>query len=167
MWIHIITHTYISGYLGTWYKSTTTIRKRCWWDYLSYSMFKYTEQCCGSIYYSNFFLFPSFRSCSCWKPRFEHISFLFPLIWHITLIVLSCPKVYRQIRLDAKIKSMIDIWGGHVPQPYVWNSGRWTLTLPKWGLGSQSGLPKLQSLILGVKHLALTRSIYHWKTIKS
>jgi hypothetical protein len=26
-----------------------------------------------------------------------------------------------------------------------------TFTLPKWGLGSPSGLPKLQSLIAGVK----------------
>jgi hypothetical protein len=36
-------------------------------------------------------------------------------------------------------------------QPYFWKSGRMTLTLPKWGLGSLLGLPKLQSSIAGVK----------------
>jgi hypothetical protein len=96
-----------------WYESVTTIHKGCWWDYLYYFMFRFAEQCCVSIYYSNFFFFPSCHSYSCWKPRFEHISFLFPLIWHIILIFQSCPKVYRQIWLDAKIRSMIDIWGGH------------------------------------------------------
>jgi len=73
----------------------------------------YAKQCYVNIYYSNFFLFPSCHSCSCGKPRFEHVNFFFPLIWHITLIFLSCLKVYKQIRLDAKIGSMIDIWGGH------------------------------------------------------
>ncbi len=36
-------------------------------------------------------------------------------------------------------------------QPHFWKSVRMTLTLPKWGLGSPSGLPKLQSSIAGVK----------------
>ncbi len=36
-------------------------------------------------------------------------------------------------------------------QPHFWKSVRMTLTLPKWGLGSLSGLPKLQSLITEVK----------------
>jgi hypothetical protein len=36
-------------------------------------------------------------------------------------------------------------------QPYCWKSGRVTLTLPKWGLGSPSGLLKLQSSISGAK----------------
>jgi hypothetical protein len=36
-------------------------------------------------------------------------------------------------------------------QPHFWKSVRMTLTLPKWGLGSPPGLPKLQSLIGGVK----------------
>jgi hypothetical protein len=36
-------------------------------------------------------------------------------------------------------------------QPYFWKSVRMTLTLPKWGLGSPPGLPKLQSSIAGVK----------------
>ncbi len=36
-------------------------------------------------------------------------------------------------------------------QPYLWKSGRMTLTLLKWGLGSPPKLPKLQSLIAGVK----------------
>jgi hypothetical protein len=36
-------------------------------------------------------------------------------------------------------------------QPHFWKSVRMTLTLPKWGLGSLSGLPKLQSSIVGVK----------------
>jgi hypothetical protein len=33
----------------------------------------------------------------------------------------------------------------------LWRSVRTTLTLPKWGLGSPLGLPKTQSLIIGVK----------------
>jgi hypothetical protein len=36
-------------------------------------------------------------------------------------------------------------------QPHFWKSVKMTFTLPKWGLGSPSGLPKLQSLIAGVK----------------
>jgi hypothetical protein len=36
-------------------------------------------------------------------------------------------------------------------QPYCWKSGRMTFTFPKWGFGSLSGLPKLQSSILRVK----------------
>ncbi len=36
-------------------------------------------------------------------------------------------------------------------QPHSWKSVRMKLTLPKWGLGSSSGLPKLQSSIVGVK----------------
>jgi hypothetical protein len=36
-------------------------------------------------------------------------------------------------------------------QPYFGKSGRMTLTLPKWGLGSLSGLLKLQSSIARVK----------------
>ncbi len=36
-------------------------------------------------------------------------------------------------------------------QPYFWKSGRMTLTLSKWGLGSPPRLPKLQGLIAGVK----------------
>jgi hypothetical protein len=36
-------------------------------------------------------------------------------------------------------------------QPHFWKSVRMTLTLPKWGLGSPLGLPKLQSWIAGVK----------------
>jgi hypothetical protein len=104
---------YISGCLGTWYKSITDTHKGCWWNCLSYFVLKYVEQCCVSIYYSNFFLFPSCHSCWCWKPRFEHISLLFPLIWHITFIFLSYPKVFRQIWLYGKIGSTIDIWGGH------------------------------------------------------
>ncbi len=36
-------------------------------------------------------------------------------------------------------------------QPYFWKSGRMTPTLPKWGLGSPLGLPKLQSSIARVK----------------
>jgi hypothetical protein len=36
-------------------------------------------------------------------------------------------------------------------QPHFWKSVRMTLTLPKWGLGSPSRLPKLQSSIAGVK----------------
>ncbi len=36
-------------------------------------------------------------------------------------------------------------------QPHFWKSVRMTLTLPKWGLGSPLGLPKLQSSIAGVK----------------
>jgi hypothetical protein len=36
-------------------------------------------------------------------------------------------------------------------QPHFWKSVRMTLTLPKWGLGSPGGLPKLQSWIAGVK----------------
>jgi hypothetical protein len=38
-----------------------------------------------------------------------------------------------------------------VSQPYFWKNGRMTLTFPKWGLGSPSGLPRFQSLISGVK----------------
>jgi hypothetical protein len=38
-----------------------------------------------------------------------------------------------------------------VSQPYFWKSVRMTFTFPKWGLGSPPGLPKLQSLIAGVK----------------
>jgi hypothetical protein len=36
-------------------------------------------------------------------------------------------------------------------QPHFWKSVRMTLTIPKWGLGSPLGLPKLQSSIVGVK----------------
>jgi hypothetical protein len=36
-------------------------------------------------------------------------------------------------------------------QPYFWKSGRMTLTLPKWGLGSPLRLLKLQSSIAGVE----------------
>jgi hypothetical protein len=42
-----------------------------------------------------------------------------------------------------------------MPQPHFWKSVRMTFTLPKWGLGSPSGLPKLQSSIVGVKTLRL------------
>jgi hypothetical protein len=38
-----------------------------------------------------------------------------------------------------------------VSQPNFWKSVRMTLTLLKLGLGSPLGLPKLQSLIVGVK----------------
>jgi hypothetical protein len=36
-------------------------------------------------------------------------------------------------------------------QPHFWKNVKVTLTLPKWGLGSPLGLPKLQSSIAGVK----------------
>ncbi len=36
-------------------------------------------------------------------------------------------------------------------QPHFWKNVRMTFTLPKWRLGSLPGLPKLQSLITGVK----------------
>jgi hypothetical protein len=36
-------------------------------------------------------------------------------------------------------------------QPHFWKNVRMTLTLPKWGLGSPPGLPKLRSSIAGVK----------------
>ncbi len=42
----------------------------------------------------------------------------------------------------------------------------WHSHSPKWGLGSPPGLPELQSLIAGVKHLALRCSSYHWKAIE-
>jgi hypothetical protein len=35
--------------------------------------------------------------------------------------------------------------------PTFWKSGRMTLTLPKWGLGSPPGVLKLQSSIAEVK----------------
>jgi hypothetical protein len=38
-----------------------------------------------------------------------------------------------------------------VSQPHFWKNVRMTFTFPKWGLGSPLGLPKLQSLIAGVK----------------
>jgi hypothetical protein len=38
-----------------------------------------------------------------------------------------------------------------VSQPHFWKNVRMTLPLPKWVLGSPSGLPKLQSSIAGVK----------------
>jgi hypothetical protein len=37
----------------------------------------------------------------------------------------------------------------------LWESVRMKLTLPKWGLGNPSGLPKLQSSIAGVKTLRI------------
>jgi hypothetical protein len=40
---------------------------------------------------------------------------------------------------------------GLLLQPHFWKSVRMTLTLPKWGLGSPLGLPKLQSSIVRVK----------------
>jgi len=40
---------------------------------------------------------------------------------------------------------------GNVSQPHFWKSVKMTLTFPKWGLGSPPRLPKLQSLIAGVK----------------
>jgi hypothetical protein len=39
----------------------------------------------------------------------------------------------------------------HVATPLLEESVRMTFTLPKWGLGSPTGLPKLQSRIAGVK----------------
>jgi len=36
-------------------------------------------------------------------------------------------------------------------QPHFWKSVRMTFTFLKWGLGSPSGLPTLQSSIAGVK----------------
>ncbi len=36
-------------------------------------------------------------------------------------------------------------------QPHFWKSVKMTLTLPKWGLGSPLGLPKLQSSIIRFK----------------
>jgi hypothetical protein len=39
----------------------------------------------------------------------------------------------------------------HVSQPHFEKSVRMKLTLPKWELGSPSGLPKFQNLIAGVK----------------
>ncbi len=39
----------------------------------------------------------------------------------------------------------------NLSQPHFWKSVRMTFTLPKWGLGSPMGLPKLQSSIAGVK----------------
>jgi hypothetical protein len=55
-----------------------------------------------------------------------------------------------------KLKAKIVVKGfeqlrGLRSQPYFWKSRKMTLTLPKWGLGSPSGLSKLQSLIVGVK----------------
>jgi hypothetical protein len=48
----------------------------------------------------------------------------------------------------------------------LWGSVRVKSTLPKLGLGSPLGLPKLQSSIVGVKILALGCSLYHWKAIE-
>jgi hypothetical protein len=58
------------------------------------------------------------------------------------------------------------VYGETMSQPHFWKSVRMTLTLPKWGLGSHRGLPKLQSSIAGSKHLALKHSSCHWKTIE-
>jgi hypothetical protein len=82
--VHIRMQAYINGCSRTWYRNITSTHKGCWWDCLSYFVLRYVEQFCARIYYSNFFLFPSCHSCSCWKPRFEHVSFLFPVIWNIT-----------------------------------------------------------------------------------
>jgi hypothetical protein len=45
-------------------------------------------------------------------------------------------------------------------QLYFEKSVRMRLTLPKWGLGSSLGLPKLQSSIVGVKTLCIVMFLY-------
>ncbi len=52
-------------------------------------------------------------------------------------------------------------------QPHFWKSVRMTLTLPKWGLRSPLGLPKLQSSIAGVKTPRLEPFLISLKSYRS
>jgi hypothetical protein len=56
------------------------------------------------------------------------------------------------LNIHDEINQPPNDWGPLImSQPHFWKSVRMTLTLPKWGLGSPLGLPKLQSRIAGVK----------------
>jgi hypothetical protein len=50
---------------------------------------------------------------------------------------------------------------GMLLQPYFEKNVRMRLTLPKWGLGSPPGLPKVQNLIAKVKKPGIEHSLYH------
>jgi len=52
-------------------------------------------------------------------------------------------------------------------QPHFWKSVKMALTLPKWGLGKSVGLPKLQSLITGVKTPRLEAFLISVKSYRS
>jgi hypothetical protein len=54
-------------------------------------------------------------------------------------------KLKRQSVIELFIKKF------YLSQPHFEESVRMRLTLPEWGLGSPSRLPKLQSSIIGVK----------------
>ncbi len=63
---------------------------------------------------------------------------------HFQFRLVGSDKSFIASRLDVMMSCLVS-------QPFFWKSGRMTLTLPKWGLGSPLGLPKLQSSITGVK----------------
>jgi hypothetical protein len=94
----------------------------------------------------------------------------------ISSLFISCKKFVACNYGETNVKSWIvlscnictlpawHIW--IMLQPYFWKSGRMTFTLPKWGLGSLPRLPKLHSLIAGVKTPCIECYLYHWKTIE-
>jgi len=54
----------------------------------------------------------------------------------------------------------------YVSQPHFGLSVKMKLTLPKVGTWSPLGLPKTQSLIVGVKTRRIGCSLYHWKGLE-
>jgi hypothetical protein len=57
---------------------------------------------------------------------------------------LMCNKLNYSLKISFQISCTMS-------QPYFWKSGKMTLTLLKWGLGSPLGLLKFQSLIARIK----------------
>jgi len=68
-----------------------------------------------------------------------------------SFIVLQGHYIYHENEPFFNISS-IEVLNTHfLLQPHFWKSVRMTVTLPKWGLGSPSGLPKFHSSISRVK----------------
>ncbi len=80
---------------------------------------------------------PVFPCQHCWRP------------------IVTKKKGYGEHLFVTNPNSIIATFATYImpfmSQPHFWKSARMTLTLPKWGLGSPLRLPKLQSLITGVK----------------
>ncbi len=89
-------------------------------------------------------LFPrlQWRATYCRKALDKGYNFVSNLI----------PIISLQAKLCAsKVTGDLAVGILGLSQPYYWKSGRITLTLLKWGLGSLLGLSKLQSSIARVK----------------
>jgi hypothetical protein len=83
----------------------------------------------------------------------------------IFVILSFCILFHNGLKMDHH--NVLFLFHFSIVTTLLWESVRMRLTLPKWGLWSPPGLSKLQSSIIGAKHLAFKCSLHTGKLSKS